>query len=428
MLQFTLNYILMPILVLNIVVFFHELGHLLIARYFKMRTPIFSVGFGREIVGYTDTYGTRWKLSVFPLGGYVSVDTLDKQPLYQRVWVALGGPLANMVLAIILMIGIAMIYGAPRTPPNIVALNLNGGAYASGMLPHDQIVSLNGIKIPYYIEDIKEIIKNATGDYVVAEILRDGNPMTVNIPVKDMHKTDDFGGDIQQRMMGVVFAGQNLKLLAINNVAGVDTEGNTSLARKELIKNFSQNIVINFGKGSDREDFLTYIDPVLNKGLLDENGTRYSTFVMWDNLKTQFLPIPFVESVSDAFNLVYEACKKTLGVLYQIITGKKDTGDLGGVVAISTMTGEVTQEAKTVGLYYIFKFIAVLSINIGFVNLLPLPMFDGGHLMLYTAEAICGRPLSLKVKGYIYGVGIMSILILSLMVGYRDIMERISGP
>lgn len=427
MLQFALNYILMPILVLNIVIFVHELGHLLTARYFKMKTPVFSVGFGREIVGFTDKFGTRWKLSIFPLGGYVSVDTLDKQPLYQRTFVAIAGPFANMILAILLMIVVGMSYGIPRTPPLIVAVKIDSGAYAAGIKPHDKIVRLDDKDIPYHIEEITNIVRDAKNDHVVADILRDGKVLTVSIPVRDTSKIDDFGGSMQQRMIGVLFAGQNLKLSSVNQVADVNTHGDINLARAELIKNFGKTITLNLGKGADAENFLTYIDPALNKGLQDENSSKHSTFVFSDNNKIEFVPTSVSDAVADSFDLVYLGCKKTLGVLYQIITGKKDTGDLGGVVAISTMTGEVTEQATIIGPYYIFKFIALLSINIGFINLLPLPMFDGGHLALYAAEGIRGRPLSLKVKGYIYGVGIMSILILSLMIAYRDIMERLNN-
>lgn len=426
MVEFTINYILLPILVLAIVIFVHELGHFLVARYFKVSASVFSVGFGREVAGYTDRYGTRWKLCVFPLGGYVSVESTDKDPLYQRAMIALGGPLANFIFAIVLMIVVAMSYGSPKTPPYIVALNINGGAYAAGILPMDRMLTLGGQDIPYYMEDIKGIIERAEGDFVMTEILRNGQKMSLSIPVKHVQKTGDFGEDTQQRMMGVVFAGQNLKLSAINNVAGVDTEGNTALARSEIIRHFGKNIIVNFGKGKDLEDFLTYIDPELNKGMLDAHHTKYSSFILWDNARIDFIRIPFAEAAGDAMELVYEACKKTLGVLYQIIVGKKDTGDLGGVVAISSMTGEVAEQAKFVGLYFVFKFIAILSINIGFINLLPLPMFDGGHLMFHAIEVIRGRPPSLRVKGYVYGISIMFILLLSLMVGYRDIMERIA--
>lgn len=424
--DFTINYIVLPILVLAFVIFVHELGHFLIARYYKVPTPVFSVGFGRELVGFTDKHGTRWKLCVFPLGGYVSVDTTDTVPLYQRTLIALGGPLANIIFAVLLMFFVAISYGAPKTSADIVALNIDGGAYAAGMLPMDKILALDGREIPYYTDDIKNIVADAKGDFVSADILRHGQKMTVKIPIKTKERSGDFGENISQRMMGVVFAGQNLKLSAINQVGGIKTEGNSTLARSELIKNFDQNIVINFGKRKDQEYFLVHVDADLNKGLLDEQSIKYSTLNLSDSDTMNFIPVSVAQASIDAVKLVYDACKKTLGVLYQIIVGKKDTGDLGGVVAISTMTGEVAQQAKFIGLYIAFKFIALLSINIGFINLLPLPLFDGGHLMFYAIEAVRGRPPSLKVKGYVYGVSIMFILFLSLMVGYRDIMERIS--
>lgn len=427
MMEWVIHYIVMPLVVLSVVIFVHEMGHFLVARYYKARIPVFSVGFGREIMGYTDQYGTRWKLSVFPLGGYVSIDNQDASPVSQRAVIALAGPFANFLFAILVMMAVAMTYGAPKTPSYVVALNTGGGAYAAGMLPRDTILALDGQDIPYYTEDIKDIVAQAKGKIVKADILRDGQKMTLSIPVRSMHKTGDFGEDNQQPMLGVVFAGNNLKLNAVNRVVDVDTEGKLSLVRDELKKYLGQNIVINFGKGRDREDFVTYIDPELNKAWFNPQSTKYNSLILWDDVNVQFLPIPFQEAVTDAFELAYDACKKTLGVFYQIIVGKKDTGDLGGVVAISSMTGEVTEQAKFIGAYFIFKFIAILSVNIGFVNLLPLPMFDGGHLLFHAIEAIRGRPPSLKVKGYVYGVSIMFILLLSLIVTGRDIWERVGG-
>ncbi len=427
MIEFTVNYIFLPILILTIVIFVHELGHFLTARYYKIPTPVFSVGFGRELIGYTDKSGTRWKFSIFPLGGYVAVDSTDKDPLYQRVLITFGGPFANFIFAVIVIILVSMTYGSPKTPPFVAALSTHGGAYAAGMLPMDKILALDGQDISYDMDEIKDIIKNAKGDFVVANVLRDGQKLTLSVPVKNTKKTGDFGEDTQQRMIGVIFVGQNLKLRAVNNVAGVDTQGNVDLARLELIRNFGKRIVINFGKDKDREDFLVYIDPERNQGMLDEQSKQYATLVLWDPSETSFMKMHITEAVRDSLQLLYDACKKTVGVFYQIIVGKKDTGDLGGVVAISSMTGETAEQAKYAGLYYVFRLIAVLSINIGFINLLPLPMFDGGHLTFYAIEALRGRPPSLTVKGYVYGVGIMFIVFLVLMVGYRDIMERI-GP
>lgn len=427
MFQFVLFYIFMPMLVLGLVIFVHELGHFLMARYFKIPVSIFSVGFGKEIWGRVDRHGTRWKLSLFPLGGYVSVNSQDSDPLYQRAMVAVAGPIANFLLAILIMIMTANILGMPAMSPSIVALNINGGAYAAGVLPGDKIISLNGESIPHDIDRIKDMIVALKKSDIEAVIERKGQKKTLNIPIKNLPKVGDFGENKKEKMMGVVFAGQNWKLSAVNSVAGVTTEGNIASVRSEFIKNMGRHIIVNFGKANEREDFLVFVDPDLNQDLFNPAGKKYSSFILWDDSVVHFVPVSFFKSVSESLKIVYTACQKTLGVLYQIINGKKDTGDLGGVVAISTMTGEVSERMELVGPYFILRLIAILSINIGFINLLPLPMLDGGHLLFYAIEFIRGRPASLKVKGYVYGVSIMFIIGLMLMVTYRDILEKFAG-
>jgi len=427
MLEFISHYIFLPLFILAIIIFIHEIGHFCVARYFKIFTPVFSVGFGKEIIGYSDKHGTRWKLCWFPLGGYVSVNSQDSDPLYQRTFIALGGPVANFLLAILIMIVLGVGYGYPSTPSTIVALNTKAGAYAAGMQPLDKIISLDGQKIPYHMDNIKEIIENSKNEKVIALINRNGKEIFLSIDVRSFPKDDDFGTQKQHKMMGVVFAGQNWKLRAINSVDGVETEGQVDKVREELIKNFGKYIIINFGLGADRAYFYTFVDADLNKGLRDPQSKNYASFILWDQGKTEYRPITFFESLKESIKLVYEACRKTLGVFYQIVVGKKDTGDLGGVIAISNMTGEVADDSKEIGLYFVFKFVALLSISIGFINLFPFPLLDGGHLMFYAMEAVRGKPPSLRVKGYIYGVGIMFLLILYVMVAYRDIVDRLAS-
>lgn len=427
MVEFTINYILIPIVVLGIVIFFHELGHFLMARYYKISAPVFSVGFGREIAGFTDKHGTRWKLSIFPLGGYVSVDIKEKDAIYKRSLVAFAGPLANFILAVFLMIVAVNISGAPKTPTKVVAVSTVGGAYKAGILPGDKIISLDDHELTDYSDKIGDMVRNAKNDHIKAVVLRDNKQLTFSVPVRDSQITGDFGEDKNKRLMGVVFAGLNLSIKGLNKVGDVNTEHDTDLARAELIKHFGKNIVIDFGQGKDRQSFLTHVDPTLNQGLLDKDHPKYSTFRLWDEKSVTFKPIPFLESVGDAFDLLYQACKKTLGVLYQIIVGKKGTDDLGGVVQLSSMTGDVAAQAQSVSWYYMVRLIAILSINIGFMNLLPLPMLDGGHLMLHAVEKVRGRPLTPTIKGYVYGVGIMFILILSIIVTVRDIMDKMGS-
>lgn len=416
----------MPILVLGIVIFVHEIGHFLMARFFKIATPVFSVGFGKEIWGFTDKIGTRWKLSIFPLGGYVSIADIDENPLYQRTWIALAGPLANFLFGIMIIFLCSSFYGTPKTPSVIVGLNTDAGAYMAGILPLDRVISIEGKSVPNDIESIKDIIYSAKSDNVDIRILRDMQEVSFSVQIKELKKINEFGEAYKQKMIGVVFAGQNLKLSAIHSVAGVETNGDLAFTREELLKNLDKNIIINFGEPNNRENFLVNISSKLNKGWLDENSKRYSTLVLWDEQQIEFIDVPFLKSIIEAFELTYRACKTTLGVIYQIIVGKKDTGELGGMVAISNMTGDTIEESESGGgAFYILRLLALLSVNIGLLNLFPIPLLDGGRILLYSIEGVIGRPPSLKFKGYIYGISVMFIIMLMLMVTFRDIIERI---
>lgn len=424
MIYFLAAYVIVPLLVLAVVIFVHEFGHFAVARYFKVPVPVFSVGFGREIFGFHDRYGTRWKFSLFPLGGYVKIDESDQRPLYQRTLITLAGPFANFGFSVGLLFLVFLFYGAPVTPPDIVGVNLEGGAYEAGILPRDTMRTIHGLEVPKDMDDIKSVIRGIKERTTEVVVRRDGRDIPINVALKPLKKSGDFGEDDSQPMLGVVFAGQNLKLSAINRVGDIVTEGNLSAARAEILKHAGQRVVINFGEGKDRGDFLVFIDGLLNAGLTDESSSDYANLVLWDYRNTRFYPLSFFQSVTYSVDLLYQGIKKTVGVLYQIVVGKKDTHDLGGVVAISSMSGEVAEKAMDIGPYFIFKLLALLSINIGFLNLLPFPMLDGGHLAFYAVEAIRGRPPSPKVKGYIYGFGILFIFWVIGMANYHDVIEK----
>jgi regulator of sigma E protease len=425
LLEFLLNFILMPLFVLGIIIFVHEMGHYTVARLYKFPIPVFSIGFGKEIFGITDQHGTRWKLSIFPLGGYVSITSLDNFPLYQRSQVALAGPAANFIFGLILMILVGFIMGAPTTPPYVVSVNTHGGAYEAGILPRDKVISLDGQSIPYHMDKIREVIEASEDGTVDVEVLRNDQKINYTVSVRQFDRTGDYGGTYKKKMLGVVFAGSNLKISAIKKVGDIDTQNNIDLARQELIKNFDRQVVINFGKGDDREDFLVFVDSSMNTGLLDSSSQDYETLVMWDEKFRSFRPQGLIESVKEAVTLFYDSFNVTFGSIYQIIIGKKTADDLGGVVHISNMTGDISEQVPEIGPYYLFRLIVVLSFSIGLINLLPFPVLDGGHILFHAIEKVRGKPPSLTTQGYIYGVSIVFLIFVMLIVGYRDLVQHV---
>ena len=359
----TLNYIWPFLAVITPVVFFHELGHYLIARANRISVEVFSIGFGPEIFGLNDRHGTRWKLSLLPLGGYVKflgdanaasttpaedADVMSPEDqarcfhnksVAQRSAVAVAGPVANFILAIVIFAILFATVGQQFTPAIVGAVLEDSAAKDAGLRPGDKFIEINGREVTRF-EDIQTTVLLNLGEPLVITILRDGRPITVHAEPRMVAARDTFGNETTRPQLGI----------SVPAVA------------------FEQH------------------DP----------GTA-----IWQSLK------------QTAY--VITASGKAVG---QMIAGSRSTEDLGGPIRIAVMSSQFAAG----GIAGLAFFLAVISISLGLINLVPIPVLDGGHLLFNFFEALLGRPLKPQIQQIGQTVGLVLIIALMVWVTGKDIL------
>lgn len=353
------------LVVLTVLVFVHELGHYLIARWNGVRVEVFSIGFGPEIFGRTDRAGTRWKFSLIPLGGYVKMfgdadaasrpdqGAADMTPeeraqafqckrLGQRSAIVAGGPLANFLFAIVLMAGLFVVVGQPYTPAVVGEILEGSAAEAAGFQPGDRIVRIDSRGIDRF-EEVQQVVALSPGEELVVTVLRDGVEMVLPVVPELIELEDGFGN--QQRI------------------------GRLGISRSSV------------------------------------EFTKHGPVVaVW-------------YAAEETFFLTVD----TLKALGQMIAGTRSAEELRGPLGIAKMAGQVAE----VGIVSTIRFMALLSVALGLINLFPIPMLDGGHLLFYAIEAVRGRPLGEKAQEYGFRIGIALVLSLMLFATWNDIVHHL---
>ena len=347
-----LTYIIPFLILILVVVFIHEYGHYYFAKKYGVGVTDFSIGFGREIFGWNDKSGTRWKICWIPLGGYVKFfgdrnvfsqadqekiikkynkEDRDKlfvlKPLYQRVLIVFGGPLANFLLAIVIFFSIYTFVGKDFTPAIINEVQLESPAMTGGLKQNDIILEIDSHKVNSIME-VSKYITTSTGEFINFKVLRYDQEYVIKVKPNTVLTEDNLGNKVNKRIVGI-------KLGAYNNE-------------------------INHIK----------LGPV--KALL------YS-------LKE-----------------VYFVSSSSLKYIGSMIKGTGDTSQLGGPIRIAKISGQVAE----IGILPFISIMAYISISLGLINLFPIPMLDGGHLMFYAFEKVLGRPLSQKVQEGFFRIGL----------------------
>ena len=357
-----LSYIVPFLVILTVLVFVHEFGHYLIARWNGVRVEVFSIGFGPEVFGWWDRAGTRWKFSTIPLGGYVKMfgdsDASSGRPapglarlaqaerdvsfhykrLGQRSAIVAAGPAANFLFAIVVLAILFMTYGQPFTPAEVGQVQPDSAAEQAGIQPGDTILSINGRTVQRF-EDVQQTVRLNPGVPMAIVVRRDGRELALDVTPARTELTDRFGNHYQIGLLGIARSGM------------------------EYVKR----------------------DPAT---ALLQAGTE-----TWD--------------LSAA----------TLKAIWQIVIGTRATDELGGPLRIAQMSGEVAQG----GVVAVLWFMAVLSINLGLINLFPVPVLDGGHLLFYAAEAVRGKPLGQRAQEYGFRIGLALVLTLMVFATWNDL-------
>jgi regulator of sigma E protease len=363
-----LHYLVPFVFVLSLVVFFHELGHFLVARWCGVRILAFSIGFGPELVGFHDRYGTRWKIAAIPLGGYVkffgdenpastpdhsqlaAMDADERaqsfifQPLAKRAAIVVAGPLANFILAIVIFAGIFMIFGMQTMSARVDEVQAGSPAAAAGFEPGDLVVSIDGQKIADFA-DMQQIVADSAGKTLHITVERKGTsiPLTAT-PV--LHQEKDIFGNVQRI------------------------------------------------------------------GLL---GIRRSPTP--SDLK--FKPVSPPRAVLMGVQETWFVVDKTLTYIGRVVIGREAANQLGGPIRIAQMSGEVA----SISFVALVHLAAVLSVSIGLLNLFPIPLLDGGHLLFYSIEAMRGRPLSERAQEMGFRIGFAIVIMLMIFATFNDIVH-----
>lgn len=359
-------------LVIGPLIFIHEMGHYLAGRWFGVKADTFAIGFGREVAGWTDRRGTRWKLGWMPLGGYVKfagdmnavsepsdewralppaeqARTFQAKPVWQRALIVFAGPFVNFVFAILILGGFAMAYGDSRTPAVAGTIVANSAAAGAGLVAGDRVVALGGRGVDTF-DDMVRYIQIRAGQRVRVDLVRGGAPLSRDVTIGTQVQRDRFGNE------------HRLGLLGLGPTAPV------------------------------------YV-PV---GLLEAPGVA-------------------VRRTGQIVTMMVE----TLG---QIVTGRRSVKELGGPLSIAKVSGE----QLALGLPAFVFLVALVSINLGFINLLPVPMLDGGHLLFYAVEAAKGGPVDTRTQEWAYRGGLAAVLALMLLVTFNDlgsfgVWQRLAG-
>ena len=360
-------YIVPFIVLLGILVFVHEFGHFLVARLSGVQVTDFSIGFGKQLWGFTDKHNTKWKICAIPLGGYcqflgdadaassgsseevkeLSEEDKKKAFPFQNPWkklaIVLGGPGFNYLFAIIVFTLMFAFLGKFSFPPVVGEVVAGGAADKAGIVKADRILSINGHEVESFSEITTEI-SLTTGGVAEVKLDRAGEVMELSFPL-EMMKVEANGQTTERPMLGI-----------------------KSMNTMEL----------------DHE--------------------RMS------------LPDAFVEACSETWRIT----EGTLRGVGQMITGKRGSEDLGGILRIAEMSGDISRKN---GMLDFIAFMALLSINLGLINLFPIPVLDGGHVVIYLVEIVSRREINAKVKENLFKAGFALILALMIFATWNDFVH-----
>ncbi|ELT48970.1 RIP metalloprotease RseP [Brucella sp. ZJ1_1] len=352
--------------VLTVVVFVHEMGHYLVARWCGIGSQAFSIGFGPELIGFTDKHGTRWKISAIPLGGYVkfigdesatsspvdvnnaslSVDeqrrAFHTQPVWKRAATVFAGPAFNIILTVVIFSVFFALYGRQISDPLIAGVQPGSPAAEAGFEAGDRFISVDGEKITTF-SDVQRIVSGRAGDKLNFTVERDGKMVDLQAVPAIVERTDPLGNKI--------------KLGAI----GVETT--------EAVGNFRR---IEYGP---------------------------------------------LESVAQAVMETGYIIGRTGEFFQRFAVGREDKCQLGGPVKIANMAGKAASQ----GFDWLIQLMAMLSVGIGLLNLFPLPPLDGGHLVFYAVEAIKGSPVSAPAQDIFYRAGFLLVMGFMGFVLFNDL-------
>lgn len=359
------------VFVMTVVVFFHELGHFLVGRWCGVKVDAFSIGFGPELYARVDRYGTRWRVAAIPLGGYVkfhgdpnaaSVGTSDAvstmsaderavtfaaQPVHERAAIVAAGPIANFVLALVIMTGLFYIEGRSILLPRVASVQADSAAARAGFVAGDVVTSIGGDPIHSFV-DMQKVVSASSGVPLVFGVERDGRAVSLTATPERR----DVKGALGTASIGVL---------------GVAASTDPHDVRNERL-----------GLG---------------------------------------------EAAAEAAHDTWFVIDRTAAYVSGLVLGREKPDQLSGPIGVAGVAGQVAK----IGIGPLFNLIAILSISIGLINLVPVPLLDGGHLLYFAFEALRGRPMSLGAQEFGFKVGLALVSMLMIFATYNDLSHFARG-
>ncbi len=446
--QFAENFVLYTfalVFCISFVVFVHEMGHLLTAKLFNVRVTKFSLGFGRELFGRTDRGNTRWSFSLLPLGGYVELFGYDSapepmlwdkeklerrpfteaerkvafcfKPLWQRILIVAMGPVANFILAVFILACLYFVSGQGSTRPIIYAVAEGTAGYDAGLEPMDEILMLDGEDIVRF-EDVWEKSWEP-GTPMVFTIRRYDDVFDVPVTSRLISYYDSKGVYREHGRVGATNF-STVKLERVISVEGVPVEGDPEKVRAEIRKYMDRPFTIEIRFSEDRQDhFRIYPIADMNEDWSDPESEGYEVLKLTREEERLYIRHNLLNSFYYAGAQIYEFIDESIRFLR--VAFFRDDGEqkIGGLVSM----GKIAGKAVDAGWYTFFMLIAVLSVQIGFINLLPIPVLDGGYLMFFLYEAIMGRPLSARIQDYALSIGLVLLIGIMLFANIDDFIR-----
>lgn len=365
-LQILTGYVVPFLLVLTLLVFVHEMGHYLVGRWSGIRILAFSIGFGPELVGWTDRHGTRWKLAAIPLGGYVKFygdedaasvpdykrlealapeersQTFLGAKLWKRAATVAAGPIANFILAIAIFAVLFSVYGRQVADPVVARVNENSAAAQAGVVPGDRLISIDSTPVVTF-DDVRRYVSVRPEMPISIRIERNGAMLDLSMVPQRTELTDQFGNKMEIGVIGI---------------------------------------------------------------LTDQEAGNFRT--------VNYGPI---EAVGQGVLQSWHVVTGTFDYLSNVVTGRMKADQIGGPIRVAKVSGQMA----TLGIPFLLNIAAILSVSIGLLNLMPVPVLDGGHLMFYAVEALRGRPVGPAAQDVAYRIGFAMVLMLMVFATWNDI-------
>ncbi|NKJ34625.1 MULTISPECIES: RIP metalloprotease RseP [Rhizobium] len=547
---FLTNNVITFVFVLSLLVFVHEMGHYLVGRWSGIRIMAFSIGFGPEILGHTDRHGTRWKLSLIPLGGYVrffgdedassktDTDQLAAMTeeeraqsfagakLWKRAATVAAGPIANFILAIAIFAVLFSVYGRTVADPVVAMVTRDGAAAEAGIEPGDRLMAIDGVKVKTF-DEVQRYVGLRPGRTIVLTVERDGQMRDFRIMPKLVEDTDQFGNKMEMGRIGIALVDPLITGVEPNGpaakagiVAGdrlIAADGNAIATYYDIGRYIGdragKSIVLTIQRNGEIRDFpivaetltetdasgnkkdvgsigIAPIDPLvasiapdspaeaagleLGDRILSVDGqavgsisevqryaashadkpvalsverggqTRDVTVTPKKSAETDIFgaqieiatigitdgqkPIRLRYEAYGPFQALGEGVKQTGSIvsgtfeyIANVIGGYMKADQLGGPIRVAQLSGQMA----TLGFSAVLQFAAILSVSIGLLNLMPVPVLDGGHLMFYAIEAVRGKPLGARAQDIAFRIGFAMVLSLMVFATWNDISSRI---